>query len=78
MARYLRLYLYFLRFSFSRAMEFRLDFFFRGGMDLIWYAVHLVFFAVLFRFTRQLGHWTWDQVLIFAATICSPAFSKRL
>jgi len=69
MARYLRLYLYFLRFSFSRAMEFRLDFFFRVGMDMIWYAVHLVFFAVIFRFTRELGNWSWDQVLVFAATI---------
>ena len=33
MIRYLRLYGYFLRFSFSRAMEFRFDFFFRIFMD---------------------------------------------
>ena len=67
--RYLRLYLHFLRFSFSRAMEFRVDFFFRIGMDALWYVVHLVFFTVLFRHTDVLGAWTFDQVLLFAATL---------
>ena len=38
--RYLRLYLYFLRFSFSRAMEFRLDFYFRILMDVAFYVVN--------------------------------------
>lgn len=64
--RYLRLYAYFLRFSFSRAMEFRLDFFFRIGMDLIWNAMHITFFTVLFLHTGMLGGWNLDQVLIFA------------
>jgi ABC-2 type transport system permease protein len=67
--RYLRLYLHFLRFSFSRAMEFRVDFFFRVLMDGLWYAVHLAYFAVLFRFTGGLGGWNYDQVLIFAASM---------
>ena len=35
MSRYLRLYLHFLRFSFSKAIEFRVDFFFRVLMDVI-------------------------------------------
>lgn len=69
MRRYLRLYAYFLRFSFSRAMEFRVDFFFRIGMDALWYAVHLAFFTVLFRHTGILGGWNYDQVLVFAASI---------
>jgi ABC-2 type transport system permease protein len=69
MRRYLRLYAYFLRFSFSRAMEFRVDFFFRVGMDALWYAVHLAFFTVLFRHTGILGGWNYDEVLVFAATI---------
>ena len=69
MRRYLRLYAYFLRFSFSRAMEFRVDFFFRVGMDALWYAVHLAFFTVLFRHTGILGGWNYDEVLIFASTI---------
>ena len=44
MIRYLRLYGCFLRFSFSRAMEFRLDFFFRVLMDVVWNLVNLGFF----------------------------------
>lgn len=69
MTRYLRLYLYFLRFSFSRSLEFRLDFWFRVGMDALWYAVHLVFFGVLFQHTGALGGWNLDQVLVFAAAM---------
>lgn len=69
MRRYLRLYAYFLRFSFSRAMEFRLDFFFRIGMDALWYLVHIAFFTVIFSHTGVLGGWTYDEVLIFAASI---------
>ncbi|MHC4548377.1 MAG: ABC transporter permease [Planctomycetota bacterium] len=69
MWRYLRLYLYFMRFSFSRAMEFRFDFFFRVGMDIIWYGIHLAFFTVLFRHTGLLGGWDLDQCLVFAASL---------
>ena len=63
--RYLRLYLCFLRFSFSRAMEFRLDFFFRILMDVVWNAVNLGFFWVLYQHTPVLGGWTFDQMLVF-------------
>ena len=69
MLRYLRLYLYFLRFSFSRALEFRLDFFFRVGMDIVWYAVHLGFFSVLYQHTASLGGLTQDQVLVFVGAV---------
>jgi ABC-2 type transport system permease protein len=66
MLRYFRLYLYFLRFSFSRAMEFRLDFFFRILMDTAFYAVQLSFFGIIYRHTALLGGWSFDQVLVFA------------
>ncbi|MGH7163472.1 MAG: ABC transporter permease [Planctomycetota bacterium] len=66
MLRYLRLYVRFVRFSFSRAMEFRLDFFFRVGMDALWYAVNLAFFWVVYGHTRLLGGWSYEQVLVFA------------
>ena len=69
MWRYLRLYAYFLRFSFSRAMEFRMDFFFRIGMDLIWNAMHITFFTVLFLHTGMLGKLTYDQILVFAGAL---------
>lgn len=67
MFRYLRLYLYFLRFSFSRAMEFRIDFFFRIAMDAVWYVVQIAFFWLIFRHTSLLGGWTFDQMVVFAA-----------
>ena len=63
--RYLVLYLYFLRFSFSRALEFRVDFFFRVVMDVIYYVVHLAFFTVIYQHTELLGGWTLDQVYVF-------------
>lgn len=65
MGRYIKLYLYFLRFSFSRAMEFRLDFFFRIVMDTVYYAVHIIFFGVIYGHTSMVGGWDFDQMLIF-------------
>lgn len=65
--RYWRLYLSFVRFSFSRAMEFRVDFFFRVVMDIAYYAVSLAFFTVLYEHTTLLGGWDIDQVYIFVA-----------
>ena len=79
MLRYLRLYLYFLRFSFSKALQFRLDFFFRVGMDAIWYGTSLAFFGILFAHTRELGGWTWDQMLLFAGGVfVSDALSMSI
>lgn len=66
-SRYLRLYAYFLQFSFSRAMEFRLDFTFRIVMDCLFYVVQIVFFWVLYRHTLSIGGWNYDQMLIFTA-----------
>ncbi len=65
MIRYLRLYLYFLRFSFSRAMEFRLDFFFRIIMDIFYYGINIGFYSLIFIHTDLLGGWTMDEMLIF-------------
>ncbi len=69
MIRYMRLYAYFLRFSFSRAMEFRLDFFFRTAMDLVWNVVNLGFFWIIYRHTTLLGGWTFDQMLVFTGGV---------
>lgn len=67
MLRYLRLYLNFVRFSFSKAMEFRLDFYFRIVMDCVFYAVNIAFFTILYLHTDRLGGWDIDQVLVFTA-----------
>src|SRR5689334_21015661 len=65
MMRYLRLFAAFVRFSFSKSLEFRLDFFFRIGMDIIWNIVNISFFWLLYQHTPVLGGWTFDQMLIF-------------
>lgn len=65
MGRHLRLYGHFLRFSFSRAMEFRIDFAFRIVMDLFYYAVNIAFFKVIYLHTSMLGGWAEDQVMVF-------------
>jgi len=65
MSRYLRLYLSFVRFSFSRAMEFRLDFFFRVVMDVCYYATQIAFFAVIYGQTQELGGWDRSQAFVF-------------
>ena len=67
--RYARLYLHFLRFSFVRALEFRLDFFFRFGMDVVWYAYQLAFFEILFLQTPVLVGWNADDIRVFVGAV---------
>ncbi len=66
--RYLRLYLHFLRFSFSRAMQFRLDFFFKIFMDLIFYVVNIGFYKILFLNTPSLAGWNESQTIVFVSS----------
>jgi ABC-2 type transport system permease protein len=68
MARYLRLYLYFLRFSFSKAFEFRVDFWFRVVMDAFYYAVNIGFYRVLYVHTDLLAGWDERQVMVFVGS----------
>ena len=63
--RYLRLYAHFLRFSLSRAFEFRLDFYFRVVMDCVYYAVNIGFFTILYNKTGLVGGWTEPQAYVF-------------
>jgi ABC-2 type transport system permease protein len=65
--RYLRLYLYFLRFSFSRAMEFRVDFFFRIFMDGLYYLIQFLFFKTLHLHSSLIAGWGEEQMTIFIA-----------
>lgn len=67
MLRYLRLYASFVRFSFSKSMEFRLDFFFRVVMDVVYYIVNICFYKIIFLHTETLGGWTQSQLMVFVA-----------
>jgi ABC-2 type transport system permease protein len=68
MKRYAKLYLHFLRFSFIRAMQFRLDFSFRILMDFIFYAVNILFFKIIYLHTPLLAGMTEEQMMIFVAS----------
>jgi ABC-2 type transport system permease protein len=68
--RYFRLYGYFLRFSLSRALEFRFDFFFRIVMDLLFYGVQFAFYKIIFLNTPALAGWSEPQILVFIAGYC--------
>ncbi len=67
MSRYLKLYASFVRFAFSKSLEFRLDFYFRIVMDLIYYAVNIAFFKVLYLHTDSLAGWAEPEALVFVA-----------
>lgn len=79
MIRYLRLYLHFLRFSFSKSLEFRFDFTFRILMDVIYYAVNIAFFKVIFLHTPVLAGWNENQMMVFvAAYLLVDAFNMTV
>jgi len=65
MRRYLKLYAYFLRFSFSKAMQFRVDFFFRIIMDCVFYLIQFMFFNIIYLHTPILAGWSHEQMTIF-------------
>ena len=66
--RYVRLYGYFVRFSLSRALEFRVDFYFRVLMDALYYTVNILFYKLIFLHTGKLGGWNEAEAMIFVAT----------
>ncbi len=63
--RYLKLYACFMRFGFSKAAQFRMDFFFRFIMDTAYYGVNVIFYETLFRQTALLGGWDIHQARVF-------------
>jgi ABC-2 type transport system permease protein len=67
--RYLRLYGHFLRFSFARSAQFRVDFLFRVAMDTLWYGHYLVFFAVLTAQTGTVGGYDVHEMRLFTGTL---------
>lgn len=68
--RYLKLFFRFVEFSVGRSLEFRMDFFFRVFMDLVYYLMNIAFFQILFLHTGILGGWDVHQTMIFIAGFC--------
>ena len=67
MLRYPSLYWSILKVSFIRATAFRFDFWWRVGMDLVFYGVSIAGFKLIYLHTPLLGGWTEDQVMVFIA-----------
>ena len=65
--RYVRIYLNFMRFAASRAMQFRAELGFRILMDIAFYAIFLGFYKIIYSHTPALGGWTEDQAMIFVS-----------
>ncbi|WP_141734944.1 ABC transporter permease [Oligoflexus tunisiensis] len=63
--RYVRIYLNFLRFAASRALQFRAELLFRVVMDIIFYSVFLGFYEILYSHTETIGVWNRSQAMIF-------------
>lgn len=68
--RYVRLFAYFVAFSFSRSFEFRFDFYMRVIMDIVYYVVQISFFKILLLHTPGIGGWNEPQMMIFVAGYC--------
>ncbi len=66
-ARYCRLYLRFLEFSISKAFEFRSELFLRIIMDIVYYAVNIAFFKLIYRHVPTIGGWAEAQTMVFVA-----------
>lgn len=68
--RYVRLFGYFVAFSFSKGFEFRFDFYMRILMDVVYYAVAISFFKIIMMHTPNLGGWNEPQMMVFVCAYC--------
>jgi ABC-2 type transport system permease protein len=62
--RYLRLLAIQIQISVSMAMQYRLDFFFKGLMALFWLGITLVPLLVVFSQRNSVANWTWPEALV--------------
>src|SRR5688572_23079029 len=65
--RYLRLLNVQLRMSLTTAMQYRAEFFLKGGMALFWIVVTLVPAIIVFSHRPSVGQWSREQALVVLA-----------
>lgn len=65
MMRYLRLQLAFMRFSLAQELAFRGNFLAKVFVELLWLAIVLAFYQVVFAKTPQVADWPREQFLFF-------------
>src|SRR5438270_2590621 len=64
-ARYLRLLRALARYSLAREMAFRGNFIARLSVEVIWIAIQLLFFSVVFKQTQKIEGWSEYQYYFF-------------
>lgn len=67
--RYARLWFAFFKQSLAQDMQYRLNFFLVFVMDIVWYAVNLGFFEVIYLNTDNIAGYARNEVFFFMATI---------
>jgi len=67
--RYVRLWLAFFRHSLTQEMQYRLNFILVFVMDIVWYAVNIGFFEVIYMNTDNIAGYTRYEVFFFMTTI---------
>lgn len=67
--RYLHLWYVFFKNALSREMEYRWHFIAQFTMDIIWYAVQLLLFEVLFLYTPTIGGISREDMYIFLGSL---------
>ena len=46
-------------------MEFRLDFFFRIIMDIVYYSINIIFYKIIFLHTPEIAGWDEHNIMVF-------------
>lgn len=69
MMRYLKIWWGFCQTSFMSDMEYRANMVIKVVVDLLWYAVQLSIFEVLYRHTDSIGGWTHEQTRVFMGVL---------
>lgn len=79
MSRYLRLYTHFIKFSLSKAFEFRLDFWIHCALCLIYAGAILGFYKVLYSHTDSIGGWNAHEAqFLIAAWLIVDAIQNAI
>ncbi len=64
-----------IRFSWSRSLQFRTEFWLRIGMDTVFYATNILFFKILYLHSTSLGGLTeWQAVIFVGSYLLVDAF----
>lgn len=68
MTRYLQIWLASARYSITRTLMFRFDFFLWATVELCWMAVNLLLIAVIYRHTDSIAGWSKYEMMLLVGT----------